>query len=227
MAIGQEKNTGDSLSIIRLGYSICSSNWPIIHGEYVYVYIWKQLKLLNPNRSLHSLDTKTWLQAAQDHLEMSCAPSAMDKLCVKQLVFIGFPQYVVHYFLFVFSVQHRTRQCYNVRTIANLRGLLRSGRPATTSQGSKPTKYAIRIPHQGAQPRFTQMTEGKPLRDLNIRNMKLHPCISSIGESGIKILHRRWNSWHGSRCSNVFNIAVLSIIFANHIPNHKISEIRP
>ena len=89
MAIGQEK-TGDTLSIIRLGYSICSSNWPIFHGEYVY-YIWKQLKLLNPNRSLHSLDTKTWLQAAPDHLEMSCAPSAMDKLCVN---FIGFPQCV-------------------------------------------------------------------------------------------------------------------------------------
>ena len=190
MAIGPEKNTGDSLSIIRLGYSICSSNWPIIHGEYVYVYIWKQLKLLNPNRSLHSLDTKTWLQAAQDHLEMSCAPSAMDKLCVKTIGFHWFS--TIFCSLFSFCLQCSTSyKCYNVRTIANLRGLLRSGRPATTSQGSKPTKYAIRIPHQGAQPRFTQMTEGKPLRDLNIRNMKLHPCISSIGESGIKILHRR------------------------------------
>lgn len=133
----------------------------------------------------------------------------------------------VHYFLFVFSVQHHTRQCYNIRTITNLRGLLRSGRPATTSQGSKPTKYAIRNPHQGAQPRFTQMTEGKSLRDLNIRNMKLHPCISSIGESGIKILHRRWETVDMAHGVQMCLTLLYYLWFSPIISNHKISEILP
>ena len=153
MAIGQEKNTGDSLSIIRLGYSICSSNWPIIHGEYVYVYIWKQLKLLNPNRSLHSLDTKTWLQAAQDHLEMSCAPSAMDKLCVKQLVSLVFHN--ILFIIFFLSSEFNIVQdnvtmfeplptsvaCYEAA------GQLQPARGP--SQRNMPSESLIKVPSQG------------------------------------------------------------------------------
>lgn len=149
MAIGPEKNTGDSLSIIRLGYSICSSNWPIIHGEYVYVYIWKQLKLLNPNRSLHSLDTKTWLQAAQDHLEMSCAPSAMDKLCVKTIGFHWFS--TIFCSLFSFCLQCST----SYKTMLQCSNHCQPPWPVTKRQASynQPGVQANEICHQNPSSR--------------------------------------------------------------------------